>query len=77
MEDIQYPVSPGLEVGGSGRKKGACGKLYGRSREGWYGNDLGTAGRSAPLVQRLTPFSLGPDREGLMPSMCSQGEKFS
>lgn len=29
MEDIQYPVSPGLEDGGSGRKKkGACGELF-------------------------------------------------
>lgn len=34
-------------------------------------------GRRAPRVQWLPRFSLGPDCKGLMPSMCSQGEKFS
>lgn len=34
MEDIQYPVSPGLEDGGSGRKKKKKKEHVGSSTEG-------------------------------------------
>lgn len=76
MEDIQYPVSPGLEDRGCGGKnKGACGELYGRSGEGWSGNDLRQEGSpstvASPLflgsrLQRFDAFHVFPGREILL-----------